>query len=173
MGPISERQRSLLNGTQSSRSVNKPHTLPFLNISFHHGNGLMAEERVGSRDGLDSRATRRRLFPLLPKEYAQGLEDEVTQLDMSVRLTVTWALAGAVAAWIICSDPASARRHPAWLIVVAGLFIFSRTSYRAAIESALAHGQDIEVTLDLYRDRVLEVCGCPSRVTYSKNVKSS
>lgn len=157
--PMSEQQRLLRTGRRiAAESIVRTH-FPSEDrlLPTSLGNVLRsAEERAGLRYGLDSIVIWPRLFPLLPKEYAQGLEDEVTQLDMSVRLTVTWALAGAIAAWIICSDPASARRHPAWLIVVAGLFVLSRMSYRAAIESALAHGQDVEVTLDLYRDRVLE-----------------
>ena len=103
-----------------------------------------------------------RLFPLLPESFAQDLEDEVTQLDVSVRLTVTWASAAPAGAWLVCSNPDSTLQHPAWVLIPALLILLSRLSYRSAIESALAHGQDIEVALDFYREKVLENNGCRS-----------
>ena len=80
----------------------------------------------------------------------------LTVLDLSARLIVTGALTGVIAAALVFSNPASLKQYPAWLLVAVGLFALSGMSYRAAIESAFAHGQDIQVALDLYRDRVLE-----------------
>ena len=60
------------------------------------GNVLRAaEDRHGQRYGLESVVVWPRLFPLLPPEYAQTIEDEVTQLDVSARLVLTWATAAA------------------------------------------------------------------------------
>jgi hypothetical protein len=123
-----------------------------------------AEDRVPVRYGLDSVVIWPRLFPLLPESFAKDLEDEVTQLDVSIRLTVTWAAAGLAGASIICLHPQSTLLHPAWVLIPALLMILSRVSYRSAIESALAHGQDIEVALDLYRDKVLEQTRMPEPI---------
>jgi hypothetical protein len=41
-----------------------------------------------------------------------------------------------------------------WLIAL--VFFAGWLSYRAAIESALAHSGDVEVTFDVYRDLLLE-----------------
>jgi hypothetical protein len=120
-----------------------------------------AEDRVGQRYALNGVVIWPRLFPLLPADYAQGLEDEVTQLDLSSRLAVTWATAGGAGACILCRDISALRNHPTWLLVIVALFAFSWLSYRAAIESALAHGQDIEVALDLFRHRVLDAARLP------------
>lgn len=58
------------------------------------GNALRAaEDRAGARYGADSVVVWPRLFPLLPERHADAVEDEVTQLDVSARLAVTWSLA--------------------------------------------------------------------------------
>ncbi len=56
-----------------------------------------AEDRAGVRYGADSVVVWPRLFPLLPEQLARSVEDEVTQLDVSARLTVTWAAAALTA----------------------------------------------------------------------------
>jgi hypothetical protein len=137
------------------------------------GNVLRAaEDRHGRRYGLDSVVVWPRLFPLLPAAYAQSIEDEVIQLDVSARLVITWALAGGVGAGVLLHDLAGTRTNPGWLLLVAGLFVLSRMSYRAAIESALAHGQDVEVALDLYRGLVLDFTRMPrpKRLSHERRI---
>ena len=87
---------------------------------------------------------------------AAGIEDEVTQLDVSVRLVLTWMIAGLFGVGLLAADPAAVGHHPGWVLVVAAMFLMAHLSYRGAIESALAHGRDIEVAIDLYRGLVLD-----------------
>jgi hypothetical protein len=101
------------------------------------------------------------LFPLLPDAHAQAIEDEVTQLDLSARLSVTWALATAAASALLARDLPALAARPAWLLVPAALAALSAVSYRAAVESALAHGRDVEIALDLYRSLLLDASRFP------------
>lgn len=126
------------------------------------GNVLRAaEDRAGVRYGIDSVTLWPRLHALLPEELAAGIEDEVTQLDVSVRLVITWLTAGVVGAGLLITHPHGVTQHPSWLAVVAVMFLLAQLSYRGAVESALAHGRDIEVAIDLYRGRVLDNARLP------------
>ena len=120
-----------------------------------------AEDRVGRRYGLESVTIWPRLFPLLPADLRAAIEDEVTQLDVSARLALTWSGAATAATIIMLNDASAALAHPAWLAVVAGLWLLGWLSYLSAVESALAHGQDIEVALDLHRGLVIEAMRLP------------
>ncbi len=132
------------------------------------GNVLRAmEDRAGARYGIDAIAMWPRLYPVLPKERAQALEDEVTQLDVSARLAVTWMIAGLVCGLRAVTDFGSAMRHPGWLVLTALVLAAAWLSYRSAIESALAHGLDVEVTLDLFRDYLLDAMRMPQAMLLS------
>lgn len=121
------------------------------------GNALRAsEDSVGQRYGLESVAIWPRLFHLLPERVRAGMDDEVTQLDVSVRLSVTWTLAGIVSFLWLIRDPAALLGHPLWLAVVACTLVLARLSYQSAVESAIAQGVDLEVAIDLYRARVID-----------------
>jgi hypothetical protein len=126
------------------------------------GNALRAsEDRVGQRYGLESVIIWPRLFRVLPREFQEALDDEVTQLDVSARLTVTWSIAAAVGSVVVLRDPHALAEHPAWGAIVACVWLLARLSYSSAVESALAHGSDVEVAIDLYRDRVVEAMRLP------------
>jgi hypothetical protein len=121
------------------------------------GNALRAsEDRVGQRYGLQSVTIWPRLFHLLPERVRSGMDDEVTQLDVSVRLAVTWFLAGIVSSIVLLRSPADLYAHPSWVSVVVAIFVLARLSYQSAIESAIAQGVDLEVAVDLYRARVID-----------------
>ncbi|BEP14976.1 hypothetical protein acdb102_32870 [Acidothermaceae bacterium B102] len=120
-----------------------------------------AEDRAGLRYGVDSVTLWPRLFPLLPPDFSKNFEDEVTQLDVSARLAVTWSIAGLACLILLVTDVTALAAHPAWLGVPGSLFVLGRLSYRAAVESALAHGVDVEVALDLFRERVLAAARLP------------
>ncbi len=126
------------------------------------GNVLRAmEDRGGARYGMEAIAMWPRLYPVLPKERAQALEDEVVQLDVSARLTVTWVIAGLFCALRAATSLEASARHPGWLVLIGLVLLAGWLSYRAAIESALAHGLDVEITLDLYRDYLLDAMRMP------------
>lgn len=130
------------------------------------GNVLRAmEERAGARYGIESIAIWRRLYPVLPRDHAEALENEVIQLDVSVRLAATWFITGIVALGLLLRDPAQTWEHKLWLLLVGLVFVAAWLSYRSAIESALAHASDVEVTLDLYRDFLLDAARMPSAAT--------
>lgn len=121
------------------------------------GNALRAsEDRVGKRYDLDSVTIWTRLFPLLPERFRAGFDDEVTQLDVSVRLSVTWAVAGTLGLLWLLRDLTALIAHPLWMAVPASLYVLARLSYQSAVESAIAQGVDLEVAVDLYRARVID-----------------
>jgi len=130
------------------------------------GNALRAsEDTVGQRYGLESVVIWPRLFPLLPDRVRDGVDDEVTQLDVSVRLAVTWTLAGAIStSWLLRDLSSLGHNHP-WLLVPAGVFVLARLSYQSAVESAIAQGVDLEVAIDLYRARVIDAMRLHSTVS--------
>ena len=126
------------------------------------GNVLRAaEDRAGQRYGISSVALWPRLHALLPADLASGIEDEVTQLDVSVRLVLTWVVTAIVGAIMLATHPEGVVRHPAWVAVVAAMIVLAQLSYRGAVESALAHGRDIEIAIDLYRSKVLDIARLP------------
>jgi len=121
------------------------------------GNALRAaEDTVGQRYDLESVVIWPRLFQVLPERIRTAIDDEVTQLDVSARLTVTWTLAGMVCLLWLLRDVAALLENPLWLAVVASVFLLARLSYQSAVESAIAHGVDLEVAIDLYRARVID-----------------
>lgn len=127
------------------------------------GNALRAaEDRVGQRYGLESVVIWPRLFRLLPAEVQTALDDEVTQLDVSARLSVTWFVAGAVSAGIVLAEPSALLTHPLWVVMVLAVCVLARLSYSSAVESAIAHGSDIEIVVDLYRSLVIDAMRLPA-----------
>jgi hypothetical protein len=122
------------------------------------GNALRsAEDRAGQRYGIDDAITLwARLYWVIPAEAARAIENEVIQLDLSARLCMTWFFTGSVSAAILATDITALHENPTWLLLVGMLFVSSWLSYRGAIESALAHGSDLEVAIDLYRDFLLD-----------------
>jgi hypothetical protein len=121
------------------------------------GNALRAsEDSAGQRYGLESVVIWPRLFHLLPDRVRAGIDDEVTQLDVSVRLAVTWTFSGVVGTLVLMRNPAALSANPLWLAVAASIFALARLSYQSAVESAIAQGVDLEVAIDLYRSRVVD-----------------
>ena len=139
-------------GKRSSHDFPRDHLLPTA-----LGNVLRAmEERAGPRYGIESIGIWRRLYPVLPKNHAQTLEDEVTQLDVSVHSLPHGSSRRSPSSTFVMRDPTSAWSNWRWLVVIGLVFLAAWLSYRSAIESALAHSSDVEVTLDLYRDLLLD-----------------
>ena len=128
-----------------------------------------AEDRLGLRYGIDTVVIWPRLFRLLPDAVAKDIDDEMTQLDVSVRLAVTWFFTalGAISI-LVATDRAALAVNWEWWTVPTGLVLLSCLSYRGAIESALAHGSDIEVGLDLYRGRVTDAMRLPDPARLSE-----
>lgn len=121
------------------------------------GNALRAaEDRAGSRYGAEVVVLWPRLFQLLPADVRNGIEDEVTQLDVSARLCITWSAAAATGSVVLLTDPGQAVQNSTWIALVAGLWLLAVLSYFAAIESAVAHGVDVEVAMDLHRHLVIQ-----------------
>lgn len=137
------------------------------------GNALRAaEDRAGPRYGLESVIIWPRLYPLLPEPLAQDIEDEVTQLDVSTRLAVTWTAAGLLGTGVLLGSAEDLLVNPAWLLIVVALMLLGRLSYRSAVESAIAHGYDIEVALDLHRSQVIEAMRLtpPGRLSHERRL---
>ncbi len=133
------------------------------------GNVLRAaEDRAGVRYGIEGVALWPRLHALLPAEMASGIEDEVMQLDVSVRLVLTWLVTALIGTIMLAAHPTGVGHHPGWIAAVAAMLLLAQLSYRGAVESALAHGRDIEVAIDLYRSKVLDIARLPVPVSLSQ-----
>lgn len=92
----------------------------------------------------------------------------MTQLDVSTRLAVTWSFTGLLASVLILRDPQATLQNPRWLLVVGAVWVLAWLSYHAAVESAVAHGLDIEVAFDLYRSYVVDAMRLPASTTLSE-----
>ena len=126
------------------------------------GNALRsAEDRAGRRYGAEAVVLWPRLFPLLPARLRADIEDEVTQLDVSARLAVTWATTAVISSTIVLLHPVKAADNWGWVAIVAAVWLLAWLSYQSAIESAIAHGLDIEVALDLHRSLVVSAMRLP------------
>jgi hypothetical protein len=133
------------------------------------GNALRAaEDRSGRRYGLQSVVVWPRLYPLIPAHHRSAIEDEVTQLDVSTRLAVTWSFTGLLATAVVLRDLHATQQNPKWLLVVGAIWVLAWLSYHAAVESAVAHGLDIEVAFDLYRSYVVDAMRLPASSTLSE-----
>lgn len=126
------------------------------------GNALRSsEDRAGKRYGAEAVVLWPRLYPLLPVEMRAAVEDEVNQLDVSARLTITWLVTAVASCLCLLRDPTSLTQHPSWLVVPTVTCLLAWLSYQAAIESAVAHGLDIEVALDLHRSLLVSAMRLP------------
>lgn len=137
------------------------------------GNALRsAEDRAGRRYGAEVVVLWPRLFPLLPAQLRADIEDEVTQLDVSARLTVTWAVTGLISSTLLLLHPIRAAHNWEWAVIVTAVWLLAWLSYQSAVESAVAHGLDIEVALDLHRSLVVSAMRLPepSRLSSEQRV---
>lgn len=111
-----------------------------------------AEDYPRSRYGIDTVLVWPRLFPLLPSSFTAGFASSRARLDAALASTAL-SLLFAVAA-PACAMPSGAPWLAA-LSLVAGA-LGALTGYRAALTTALAHGQQIRVAFDLYRGLLLD-----------------
>jgi hypothetical protein len=113
-----------------------------------------AEDRAGSRYGLDTVVVWPRLYPVLPETMRGILDAQRTQLDLAARFTVVSVLAAAASTGFLAG-------HGWWLFVAAGALGFGWFSYRSAMAAALAYGQLLDVSFDLYRFDLLRALRLP------------
>ena len=119
------------------------------------GNALRAaEQRAGSRYAMDAVVLWPRLYPLVPDQQRAVLDDRRDQLDLAARLTATLGVTAAVTAGLLW------RTWTWWWLPVA-LLTLSALSYRAAVAAAVAYGDSLRVTFDLYRFDLLTALHLP------------
>lgn len=134
------------------------------------GNTLRCtEDKVGRRYGIQVVTLWPRLHLVLPPALRDELDDEVNQLDVSCRLSVTWLLAAVICTSFLASNLSATILNWGWALIAASLWALSALAYRSAIEAAEAHGQDIEVTLDLHRHLLIEAMRLPATRTLSED----
>ena len=109
------------------------------------GNVLRAaEDRAGSRYGLDAVTAWPRLLPLLPAALADPLADARNALDAAARMTAVWG--GASVLLLALLAP-----YGWWLLLPAGGALVCWLSYSGAIAAAAAYGVLVETAFDLHR----------------------
>jgi hypothetical protein len=119
------------------------------------GNALRAaEQRAGSRYGMDAIVLWPRLYPLVPDQQRAVLDDRRDQLDLAARLTATLGVTAVITAGLLW-------RTWTWWWLPATLLLLSALSYRAAIAAAVAYGDSLHVAFDLYRFDLLTALHLP------------
>jgi hypothetical protein len=119
------------------------------------GNVLRAAERgAGRRYGLDAVVLWPRLYPLLPDRLRVIVEDLRDQLDVSVRLSATFAAVAVVTAALLW-------RFPLWWLVPLAALLLALMAYRASVAAAVAYGESLRVSFDLHRFDLLRALHLP------------
>ncbi|MEV4976551.1 hypothetical protein [Streptomyces scopuliridis] len=112
-----------------------------------------AEDYPRTRYGIDAVLVWPRLFPLLPAPFTATFASSRARLDAALAaaaLSLVFAVAAPVCAVALGGAP--------WLAavsLVAGA-VGALTGYRAALTTAVVHGQQIRVAFDLYRGLLLD-----------------
>lgn len=114
------------------------------------GNVLRAaEDHINKRYGLDAVVMWPRLYPLLSEKLTDILSDQRNQLDLAVRFCFVFLVIAFFSLAILA-------KHGWWLTISIVAFLLSWISYRAAILAAVAYGEGIQTSFDLYRFDLLK-----------------
>ena len=109
------------------------------------GNTLRAMEEVaGNRYGLDAVTLWPRLYPLLPEDLREAVDDRRNQLDFAVRVCFLAGAWAAVAAGVL-------RGQPSWMLLPAVALLMAWTAYRSAVAAAHGYGELVQVAFDFHR----------------------
>jgi hypothetical protein len=120
------------------------------------GNVLRAaEDRSGTRYGLDSLVVWPRLYSIMPDKINALLDAQRNQIDLYARFCLVFLVAAPISAAFLC------RLHWWWLGIPLATLLLSRLSYRAAIAAALSYGEMIQTAFDLYRFDLLQALHLP------------
>jgi hypothetical protein len=125
-----------------------------------------AENRAGSRYGLDAITVWPRLYPLLADKVTAVLDDLRDQLDIAARFCVVFLLATVFSVACLAG-------HGWWLIVAAGTLAGAALSYRAALGAGVAYGQAMEAAFDLHRFDLLTALHLPLPADLTSEVKAN
>jgi hypothetical protein len=119
------------------------------------GNALRAAERsAGRRYGLDAVVLWPRLYPLVADPQRAVVEDRRDQLDLTARMSATFALVAVVTFGLLWRDPI-------WWLFPLAVLALSALSYRAATAAAISYGESLHVTFDLHRFDLLTALHLP------------
>ncbi|WDD93564.1 hypothetical protein Bsp3421_003652 [Burkholderia sp. FERM BP-3421] len=119
------------------------------------GNALRAAEDLATyRYGLDSIVIWPRLYPYLGDALSGLVDSARNQLDMSVRLVVTFLLCALVSLALLFD------KGWWWLMPIAFAGV-ARLAYRAAVEAAVAFGAMMNAAIDLRRFDLLDALHLP------------
>jgi hypothetical protein len=109
------------------------------------GNALRAAEDVPyERYRLDAVVVWPRLYPLLPQGMIGILTDRRNQLDLAARFCAVFLLCAFISFFFLYA-------HGWWLLVPLFMLLLARLSYRGAVAAAVAYGESVQSTFDLYR----------------------
>ncbi|WP_406480254.1 hypothetical protein [Streptomyces sp. NBC_01615] len=113
------------------------------------GNRLRAaEDRAGAPYGLDAVMAWPRLFFSLPEDALQKVTEYRNQLDIAVRLCITFGLGALITTALLVL-------HPLWLAVPAICALLSWFAYHAALHAATTYGIAFTAAIDVYRMKLL------------------
>lgn len=119
------------------------------------GNVLAATEiSAGEPYGLDAVVAWPRLYPLLPADTREIVDDRRDSMDAAARLTVTMAAATLVAAGLLAASGW-------WLPLALVPLVIARVSYIGAVHAAVAYGESVRSAVDLHRFSLLEALRMP------------
>lgn len=120
-----------------------------------------AEDQAGKPYGLDAVTIWPRLYPVLPKEFRERLDQQRLQLDICVRYSITLLVTAIGSALLLY-------RYLWWMSLPLGFLLLAYLSYRSACSAALLYGQALKVAFDLYRFDLTKALHLPLPATLHK-----
>jgi hypothetical protein len=119
------------------------------------GNVLRAEEdRAGQRYGLSTVDVWPRLYQLLPQRLIDSASDARNELELSLRFSGTFFLAG-TSSFVLMFQ------HGLWLLVPIVWLLSAWLSYQTAIRAAAQYGEAVKLAFDLHRFDLLRALHVP------------
>ena len=112
------------------------------------------ESNAGAQYALNEIIVLPRLQAIMPKEQADFLDDQRQEMDIGVRMTLTWLLATAITILFLWSKGI-------WLAAAAIPYGLAYVSYRSAVTAAADYAFEVGVAVDLYRFEFLKALHVP------------
>ena len=113
-----------------------------------------AEDRAGQRYGLSTITVWPRLYPYVTGQLAAALASVRNQLDVSIRLCASLALATVISGTVLITDGW-------WLLVPLATGVFAWAGYRSALRAARSYGEAMHWAFDLHRFEMLQAMHYP------------
>lgn len=110
------------------------------------------EDLAGRSQGVEALDAVPRLMAVAPAEQIAHVNDARTDLDLAVRLVVSWLLLAVLSFLLLMS-------HGPWLVVPLGSYALAWASYRGAVHAADEYGSALYVLIDVNHELIKPTTG--------------